>query len=189
MGESRSNGRKRIDRATLEDLVERETTVARIAEALGTSAQTVNREIARLGLPRPIDIRREVVDRALREGVTTLTRKCRRHGETDFAIVGSERRLRCKRCRSEAVARRRRRVKEQLVAEAGGRCELCGFDGCLPALEFHHRDPSKKAFGIAMRGITRSIDAVREEAAKCVLLCSNCHAAVEAGLAKVPLQS
>jgi hypothetical protein len=37
-----------------------------------------------------------------------------------------------------------------------------------------------------MRGITRAIDAVRAEAAKCVLLCSNCHAEVEAGFTEVP---
>jgi hypothetical protein len=45
---------------------------------------------------------------------------------TAFAIVGSEQRLRCKRCRSEAVAKRRKRVKQILVEESGGRCALCG---------------------------------------------------------------
>jgi ferredoxin len=37
-----------------------------------------------------------------------------------------------------------------------------------------------------MRGITRAIDAVRAEVEKCVLLCSNCHAEVEAGHKEVP---
>jgi hypothetical protein len=44
----------------------------------------------------------------------------------------------------------------------------------------------KKSFGLASRGITRSIDQVREEAKKCVLLCSNCHAMVEAGAIALP---
>jgi hypothetical protein len=54
------------------------------------------------------------------------------------------------------------------------------------ALHFHHVDPSEKRFGLGGRGLTRSIDALREEAKKCVLLCSNCHAQVEAGVLALP---
>jgi hypothetical protein len=77
-------------------------------------------------------------------------------------------------------------VKRLLVDEAGGHCEICGYDRCLNALEFHHRDPTAKEFGIAMRGITRSIETVRREVEKCVLLCANCHAEVECGATKLP---
>jgi hypothetical protein len=88
----------------------------------------------------------------------------------------------------EAVARRRRRVKEALVAEAGGRCLLCGYDRCIGALAFHHLDPGSKEFGLAAGGLARSLSKSRAEAAKCVLLCSNCHAEVEAGISPLPLQ-
>jgi hypothetical protein len=37
-----------------------------------------------------------------------------------------------------------------------------------------------------MRGITRAIAKLREEAAKCVLLCATCHAEVEAGFVSLP---
>ena len=90
-------------------------------------------------------------------------------------------------CRSEAVTRRRKRVKEVLVAEAGGECALCGYSRCLAALEFHHLDRASKRFSVAARGLTRSLAEAREEAEKCVLLCSNCHAEVEAGVR--PLQA
>jgi hypothetical protein len=53
------------------------------------------------------------------------------------------------------------------------------------ALAFHHFDPSKKGFGLSLRGLTRGIAQLREEAKKCVLLCHNCHAEVEAGLASL----
>jgi hypothetical protein len=76
-------------------------------------------------------------------------------------------------------------VKEILVAEAGGRCSLCGYDRYVGALQFHHRDGAMKNFGLGDRGLTRSLEAVRDEASKCVLLCANCHSEVEAGLAKV----
>ncbi len=88
---------------------------------------------------------------------------------------------RCLKCRSEAVSRRRRRVKEILVADAGGACAPCGYSRTLAALEFHHVDPAAKRFAVAARGVTRSLAEARQEAQKCVLLCSNCHAEVEAG--------
>jgi hypothetical protein len=37
-------------------------------------------------------------------------------------------------------------------------------------------------------GIAYALDTLREEARKCVLLCANCHAEVENGLAALPLQ-
>jgi hypothetical protein len=83
------------------------------------------------------------------------------------------------------VSRRRRRLKEILVREAGGRCGICGYDRWVGALQFHHRDGEEKEFGLADRGLTRSLEVVRREAAKCILLCANCHSEVEAGIVKV----
>lgn len=85
------------------------------------------------------------------------------------------------------VARRRRRLKEILVAEAGGACRLCGYNRFLGALHFHHVDPTEKRFQLAARGITRSAAVAREEARKCVLLCANCHAEVEGGVRRPPI--
>jgi hypothetical protein len=73
-------------------------------------------------------------------------------------------------------------VKAALVAEAGGACVLCGYSRCLAALGFHHLDPAVKRFTVAGRGVTRSLAKAREEAQKCVLVCANCHAEVEAGV-------
>ncbi len=74
------------------------------------------------------------------------------------------------------------------MAEAGGGCAACGYDRHLGALEFHHVDPATKRFGLGNEGVTRSIAAMRSEAAKCVLLCANCHAEVEAGFITIPGQ-
>ena len=92
---------------------------------------------------------------------------------------------RCNKCRAEAVSRRRRKVKQLLVQDAGGACKLCGYDRCIAALEFHHLVPAEKRFSLSHRGVTRSLAAARAEAARCVLLCANCHAEVEAGVATV----
>jgi hypothetical protein len=47
-------------------------------------------------------------------------------------------------------------------------------------------EPILKAFNISERGMTRALARAREEARKCVLLCANCHAEVEAGVATLP---
>jgi hypothetical protein len=65
---------------------------------------------------------------------------------------------------------------------------LCGYDRCSAALTFHHVDPSTKKFGIAAGGLARALSKLREEAAKCVLLCANCHAEVEAGISSLPFE-
>jgi hypothetical protein len=106
---------------------------------------------------------------------------CRHHGTTEFQRRGGGG-YRWLKCRSEAVTRRRRRVKQALVDEAGGACQACGYDRCVGALHFHHVDAADKKFGLSHRGVARSLSEARAEAKKCVLLCSNCHVEVEARL-------
>jgi hypothetical protein len=73
------------------------------------------------------------------------------------------------------------------VREAGGRCSLCGYERYIGALGFHHLDPAEKRFSISYLGASRALGRARAEAQKCVLLCANCHAEVEAGVARLSL--
>jgi hypothetical protein len=58
----------------------------------------------------------------------------------------------------------------------GGACRLCGYAANFAALEFHHAS-GHKDFQLDMRSLAnRSWDLVLQEARKCELLCSNCHA-------------
>ncbi len=88
-------------------------------------------------------------------------------------------------CRSEQIAEHRRRVKHLLVREAGGGCRICGYDRCESAPQFHHLERGTKSFHLSVRGITKSIEILREEAGKCILLCATCHAEVEAGYSSI----
>jgi hypothetical protein len=108
-------------------------------------------------------------------------RACSRHGWTVFRL-DTRGTYRCVVCSQERVADRRRRVKRILVEEAGGCCVECGYCACCAALQFHHLDPSTKSFALSHEGATRGLARAREEARKCVLLCANCHAEVEAGV-------
>jgi transposase len=126
--------------------------------------------------------------RGTEDGPREIVSRCRHHGKTSFVREGRGY-YRCKQCRVEQLSRRRRVVKRKLVAEAGGRCVICGYDRCQRALEFHHLDPATKEFHIGYTGVTRSLARARAEAQKCILLCANCHAEVEAGITAVPLNS
>ena len=164
-------------------LVEEGLTIQQMAERLGASATTVRHWLRRYGLTT-LRARRSA---GAERGQQVVIRHCRHHGFTAWARTGTGGRYRCKRCRSEHVSARRRRVKRLLVEEAGGRCILCGYDGYAGALQFHHLDPSTKSFALSVQGVARSLEKARAEAAKCVLICANCHAEVEAGVATIRL--
>lgn len=103
-----------------------------------------------------------------------IMKECPVHGYTEYTLR-SDGRYRCKKCSSDAVQKRRKKLKEKLVEYKGGKCEKCGYDECIAALEFHHINPEEKEFGIGASGITRSLEKMKKEADKCVLLCCNCH--------------
>lgn len=163
----------------LETMIAEGLTVRQMALRLGRTHASVRYWMTKHGLTTPRGSQWRT-SHAARDAVEATRRGvCPRHGEVRF--VRRDTGFRCERCRSEAVSDRRRDIKRRLVAEAGGRCVACGYDRCIGALHFHHLDPQTKAFAVAGAGITRSIAASRAEAAKCVLLCANCHAEVEAG--------
>jgi hypothetical protein len=56
----------------------------------------------------------------------------------------------------------------------------------MAALQFHHLRPDEKQFSLGRKGVARSLEKARAEARKCVLLCANCHAEVEAGALGLP---
>ena len=110
-----------------------------------------------------------------------VLKECKKHGLTEFSLR-SDGSYRCKKCATEAVQRRREKTKELLVEYKGGKCEICGYHKCVAALEFHHLNEDEKEFGIGQKGYTRSIEKNKEEVDKCILVCSNCHREIHAGL-------
>lgn len=82
----------------------------------------------------------------------------------------------------QAVAKRRRAIKTKSIEYKGGKCQLCGYNKYVGALELHHLNPSDKTFAIGEKGYTRSWERVKAELDKCILLCANCHREIGAGL-------
>lgn len=75
----------------------------------------------------------------------------------------------------------RQRLKERAIYVMGEKCQCCGYDKCITALEFHHLDPSQKDFSFGSN-TNRSWNSTKEELKKCILVCANCHREVHYGL-------
>ena len=66
--------------------------------------------------------------------------------------------------------------KLELIKAKGGKCEICGYDKNIAALDFHHLNPEEKSFELDARHLSNtSNDKLLEESKKCILVCSNCH--------------
>lgn len=110
-------------------------------------------------------------------------RSCKHHG--DVVHIWRQKRWRCRKCGSEYVTATRKKHRLLLIEEAGGKCYVCGYDRYFGALDFHHRNPSEKSFGLSGKGQTVSLDRKRKEIEKCDLLCANCHREVEGNFMSV----
>lgn len=64
--------------------------------------------------------------------------------------------------------------KIDLLNLLGGVCSKCGYNKNLSALNFHHlRD---KSFSLDIRKISNtSLEKLKSEVLKCIILCANCH--------------
>lgn len=81
----------------------------------------------------------------------------------------------CKSCDVKRVKSARDRFKLECVAYKGGKCCKCGYNKSPYALDFHHKDPSKKSFSFGSKRITKMTEAVMIELDKCDCMCANCH--------------
>lgn len=183
--EARHAPKGNVDPARLRELVESGMSIRAIAKELNAGYSTIRHWIRRLNLETDRMVRRREGDAAQRAGLRRAYLRCPRHGHTAF-FARAEGGYRCAKCNVEAVSERRRAVKRSLVNEAGGKCALCGFADHPAALQFHHLNPKTKGFHLGHQGHTRSIRRMRAEAKKCLLLCANCHAQVEAGVKEAP---
>lgn len=60
----------------------------------------------------------------------------------------------CREYLIKAVKTRQKILKENAIKYKGGKCNICGYNKCMEALDFHYL--SGKDFGISLKGYTRS---------------------------------
>lgn len=102
-----------------------------------------------------------------------IVKTCSKHGDVEH-VKETNGYYRCKRCRNDHVTLKRRKVKLKLIEHFGGKCVRCGYNKYPDVLEFHHRNPEEKKFGIG-NGNSVAYEKLLAEATKCDLLCANCH--------------
>lgn len=75
--------------------------------------------------------------------------------------------------------------RRELYQAKGGKCQKCGYCKCERALTFHHKNPQDKKFGLSLNNLwCKTQEEINQEANKCDLLCSNCHAEIEDAIAR-----
>jgi len=84
----------------------------------------------------------------------------------------------CSRCYSLIY---RTKTKERAIEYKGGACSVCGYNKYIGSLHFHHVYPETKSFNIGEINV-RKFDLIVDELDKCILVCSNCHGEIHAGL-------
>jgi len=109
---------------------------------------------------------------------------CPIHGETEFHYYekqGRSGQWKCLKCEAENAVLKKQKYKYKAVLQKGGKCEICGYDKNVGALEFHHIDPSTKSFTIS--DTQHSWEDTLKELDKCILICANCHREIHNPLA------
>ena len=99
---------------------------------------------------------------------------CEDCGEDAPKNFYSRQKQKCKKCHNKRTAKDGKNKRIKAIELLGGSCQVCGYNKCLSALEFHHIDPIIKDVNYStMRGWTFS--RIKKELDKCILLCANCH--------------
>jgi len=69
-----------------------------------------------------------------------------------------------------AQNKRHRKHKLEYINLKGGECQICGYNKCIAALDFHHAIGDKeKQIALATHKVAL------KELDKCILVCANCH--------------
>lgn len=79
------------------------------------------------------------------------------------------------------VKNSRHNLKRRLIYIMGSKCQICGYDKCQSALEFHHIDSQEKDFTLGANA-NIAFSKAKEEVKKCILVCANCHREIHEGL-------
>lgn len=78
------------------------------------------------------------------------------------------------------VSSKRRKRKEMAVKRLGGKCAICGYDKCIAALDFHHKNRATKTHEVSSL-YDSTLEKFLCEVDKCELLCCRCHAELHDG--------
>lgn len=107
----------------------------------------------------------------LRRGRSSWCKDCQR-----LAVASHRRNREAEPSYRERIATRSAK-RQRLDDLKAGPCEDCGVSLPPRCMHLHHRDPQTKRAGVAalVHHYSATIEEIEAEAAKCALLCANCH--------------
>lgn len=103
-----------------------------------------------------------------RGGLNAACRECTR-------VASKEHYKRNKRYYKEKKLRREKELRKFISGLKDQPCADCGERYPYYVMDFDHRDPSKKSCNVSSMAKLGSKRRILEEAAKCDLVCANCH--------------
>ena len=82
------------------------------------------------------------------------------------------------------MPRNKRKLNKQILINTfGKKCQICGYDDCPAALEFHHLNPKNKEFNISKIAGKNTLSYKDiQEICGCILVCANCHREIHSGM-------
>jgi hypothetical protein len=176
-----------IERELLSEIVACELSIRDIADVFERGTASIRHWLDEYGLETARTSRLRVSRTPVPADAGPEVRMCPDHGPSPF-VVDRDGYRRCRKCRVDAVARRRDRRAFDAHRGSWRRLRHLRFRRAPGSAAVPPLDPGQKSFTIR-NGDTRSLERMRREACKCVLLCANCHAQVEAGAADLPVRS
>lgn len=165
-----------MDYNTINALAAKRLSIRKIAKELSVSASTVKYWLKKFNIktiPRSEASDCRFCPRCKTEKLKTEFYN-RRNGKGNSVY--------CKSCSNAQTVERQKRFKQQCVNWKGGECVGCGYNKCNNALDFHHLGQDKKEFSIAHARLTSFNENIKRELDKCILVCSNCHREIHAGV-------
>lgn len=157
-----------MDEQRLRELTERRLSIRQIAILEGVSFTTVRYWLKKHGLQTA---RGSI-------GIKDISKSRRCHcGENDpMKFYGNKKQ--CAHCHNQYTKKRGKENRFLAIEYLGSKCLICGYNRFKCSLDVHHMDPLTKDPGWKhMRGW--SWQRIERELSQCVLLCKNCHTAVE----------
>lgn len=68
---------------------------------------------------------------------------------------------------------KRKMLKIEAIKKLGGKCQICGYNKCSSAFDFHHKGTKSDNLNTLLKNESRQ--KILKEIRKCILLCANCH--------------
>ena len=171
-----------MDKHILEDYISQGLSTNQMSKKTGKSQTTVRYWLKKLNLKtihKPFTEKWAQKEKIIKDGIEyKLCSYCKEVKEllTNFYVKDDKYTyVWCRSCANKKTIQWQQQRKIEAVNYKGGKCTKCGYNKYPCALDFHHLDPSKKDFCISKRK-NCSIEILKPELDKCILLCRNCHA-------------